>query len=251
MTVEELIKTLGFDSEENKDKADIVKKEFNSITKELNELKIKNTELIEKDTKNKEISDKFDIIVKAYGLDLEAEDFDKMLDDTKDKFIKDGGSGTTPEELKTLNRDLTKARRELEKANTQISELTTQLEGEKNLRITGVKKDAINKALLANKIIKPDQMLDLFLNKVTVDEDGTTVTMKDSAGNEISINDGIADWAKDNPEFVVKDTRGGFGSAGGSNGNNSGNEVSDFMKTIISNRSNNGGGEKSLGELFG
>ena len=93
MTVEELIKTLGFDSEENKDKADIVKKEFNSITKELNEVKGKNNELIEKDVKNKDISDKFDIIVKAYGLDLEAEDFDKMLDEAV-LFINHGGQNS-------------------------------------------------------------------------------------------------------------------------------------------------------------
>ena len=253
MTLEELIKALEFEGEESKGKVDILKKEFNAKQKEINNLTKTNKELTENSAKAKEVSDKFDIVVKAYGLDLEAEDFDKMLDETKDKFVKDAGGGVEPEEVKTLNRELTKTKRELEKANTQITELTTQLEGEKTLRINGVKKDAINKALIANKVIKPDQMLDLFLNKVSVDEDGTTVTMKDATGNEISINDGIADWAKDNPEFVIKETHGGFGSAGGSSGRNN-NEISDFMKAVIEDRNmgNNGGEQqKSLGELFG
>lgn len=260
MDIKELLKALNLEGEDNKEKADILTKEINEKQKEVNALSKKNKELEEANTKlsesseaTKAITDKFDIVVKAYGLDLEAEDFDKMLDDVKDKLVKENGGGTTPEEFKTLTRDLTKAKRELEKANTQVTELTTQLEAEKTMRIDALKRDTIKKALVDNNVLKPDMMVDMFFNKVSVDKDGSTLTMKDSAGNEISIADGIADWAKDNKEFIAKDVRGGLGSAGGTGGSADQNGVSEFMKGVIADRGTTAkvGEGKTLGEMFG
>ena len=260
MSIEELLKALGLDGEENKEKAGILTKEFGEKTKEFNALSKKNKELEESNAKlseslesSKSTKDKFDIVVKAYGLDLEAEDFDKMLDDVKDKIIKENGGGTTPEEFKTLSRDLTKANRDLAKANTQIQELTSQLETEKTMRIDALKRDTIQKALVENNVLKPEMMVDMFFGKVSVDKDGKTLTMKDAAGNEISISDGIADWAKENKEFVKEDVRGGLGSTGGFSNSQDSDGVSDFMKGILAEKanSNNADDGKSLAELFG
>ena len=212
------------------------------------------TTLEEEQAKLSETSQKFDIVVKAFELDTQAEDFDKMLDDVKDKLVKDAGGGSTPEEVKSIRRDLTKAQRDLETANNTVAELTAQLETEKTQRINAVKRDKIQKALIANKVIKPEQMIDLFFGKVEVDKDGSTLTMKDSAGNEISVEDGIADWAKDNPEFVKTDTRGGLGSNGSSSfGSNNEDGMSDFMKSIIADKTQpyGGDGNQSLTDLFG
>lgn len=245
MTIEELLKALGLDGEDEKEKAEILTKEFNEKTKEFNTLSKKNKELEETQAKlseslenSKSITDKFDIVVKAYGLDLEAEDFDKMLDDVKAKIVKDNGGATTPEEFNTVRRDLTKATRDLNKANTQIQELTAQLEAEKNMRIDALKRDTIKKALIDNRILKPDMMVDMFFNKVSVDKDGKTCTMKDEAGNEISIADGIADWAKENKEFVKAETRGGVGSASGGSGDADKNGVSSIVQAMIDSRKN-------------
>lgn len=256
MTFEELIKALGLDAEkdEDKDKVAILKKEYNAKEKSINTLTEENTKFKDEATANKEIVDKFNIVVKAFEIDTNAEDFDKHLDDIKDNFIKQGGEGApTPEEVKILKRDLTKAQRELEKSNTTITELSTQLEAEKTQRINSIKRDAIQKALVSNNVVKPDQFISNFFDKVIVDEDGKTLTMKDAAGNEISVADGVADWAKENPEFVKIDTNGGFGSSGGRNGgNNNDDGVSEFMKSMIesqsgSDNSSNGG----LVEAFG
>lgn len=254
MTLEELIKALGLEGEENKEKAATITKEFNAITKLLNTANKKVKTLEDEQAKLKETSEKFDIVSKAFDLNLETEDFDKMLDDVKDKLVKEAGGGTTPEEIKILKRDFTKAQRELEKANTTVKELSDQLESEKTQRINAVKRDAIQKALVSNRIIKPEQMIDLFFGKVDVDKDGSTLTMKDAAGNEISVVDGIADWAKANPEFVQKETRGGAGSGSGANGGKKDDSgVDDFVKAMIADKNGQGGnGEtKSLGDMFG
>nr|DAF57503.1 MAG TPA: nuclear pore complex protein [Myoviridae sp. ctqfO1] len=254
MTLEELIKALGLEGEENKEKVATITKEFNAITKLLNTANKKVKTLEDEQAKLKETSEKFDIVSKAFDLNLETEDFDKMLDDVKDKLVKEAGGGTTPEEIKILKRDFTKAQRELEKANTTVRELSDQLESEKTQRINAVKRDAIQKALVSNRIIKPEQMIDLFFGKVDVDKDGSTLTMKDAAGNEISVVDGIADWAKANPEFVQKETRGGAGSGSGANGGKKDDSgVDDFVKAMIADKKGqSGNGEtKSLGDMFG
>lgn len=254
MTLEELIKALGLEGEESKEKVAIITKEFNAINKLLNTANKKVKTLEDEQSKLKETSEKFDIVSKAFDLNLETEDFDKMLDDIKDKLVKEAGGGTTPEEIKILKRDFTKAQRELEKANTTVKELSDQLESEKTQRINAVKRDAIQKALVSNRIIKPEQMIDLFFGKVDVDKDGSTLTMKDAAGNEISVVDGIADWAKANPEFVQKETRGGAGSGSGANGGKKDDSgVDDFVKAMIEDKNGQGGnGEtKSLGDMFG
>lgn len=253
MTLEELTKSLGLDTEENKEKAGILKKEYNSLVKSQKTL----SETIEKQEKQlselNPIKEKFDIIVKSYQLNIEAEDFDKMLDDRKTEMVKEAGGGTPPEEVTRLNRELTKSQRDLAASTKQVAELQEKLNIETTHRINGVKKEALHKALTQNNVIKPEQFIDMFINKVDVDKDGITVTMKDETGTELGISDAIADWAKANPEFVKKDVLGGFGSgvegtAGGSH--NSG--LSEIMQSIIAESQNSHpSNNKSLIELFG
>ena len=80
--------------------------------------------------------------------------------------------------------------------------------------------------------------------------------MKDAAGNEISVADGIADWAKENPEFVKVDTSGGFGSNGGKGGKSGQDGVSDVVQNLINAQNANtpmgeGGKPASLTDVFG
>ena len=258
MTIEELVQALGFEGEESKDKVDTLKKEwkekeneFNEVSKKLKAAE-KAVEQMKADAdKNSPIIDKFNIAASSFGFDLEAEDFDKMLDEIKDKIAKEAGNGVTPEEVKQLKRDLTKANRDLEKYQTSLTEVTEQLQAERDLRIGSMKRSAIKKELEAVNALNPEMFVDLFLNKVEVDKDGSTLTMKDAAGNDISVADGIADWAKENTDLVKKNVKGGMGS-GGSNGSGS-DGISDFVKSMIASKANTQGAAegKSLGELFG
>lgn len=252
MTLEELAKALGIDDDENKDKFAILKKEFNSKAKEVNsvidKLNKANTELEAK----KVVDEKLKIFADAFEVDVDAEDLDKAIDEAKEALVKSAGGGTTPDEVKALKRDLTKATRERDKFADDIKSLSEQLEGEKTMRISSAKRTAIQKALVDNKIIKPEQMIDLFFGRVNVDDDGQTMTMKGSDGSDLTIADAIADWAKDNPEFVAVDTKGGIGSNGGSNAfQKKQNELGDFMKGIINNATPKDTSNKSLSDLFG
>lgn len=254
MTLEELTKALGLDTDENKDKASILKKEYNAQQRELNKAK-KDLEASNKSLEdNKASLEKLDIVKKAFNLDFEAEDIDTMIQEKKDEMLKEAGGGATPDEIKELNRELTKLKRQTEKDAKQISELTENLTKEQNMRIDGVKKTAIRKELEKNHVIKPDMFVDMFSNRATVDKDGKTVMITGDDGAELSIVDYIADFANDesNSAFIEKQVHSGFGS-NGSNGNGANTGVSDFMAKIIGdNKSGNENGDgASLAESFG
>lgn len=252
MTLEELAKELGLDTDENKDKFSVLKKEFNAKTKEVNTLTKKVEKLEEGSQSSKDTAEKLDIVKKAFNLDMDAEDFDAMLDEVKDTFAKASGGGVTPEELKELKRELTKSNRERDKAKTSLEELTAKLTEEKNQRIQNNVRDEVRKALDANKIIKPEQTILLFTSKVAVDEDGSTFTIKGDDGSELSIADYVSDWAKDNPEFVKADTKGGAGSGLGGNAGGKGSpmdEADKFMESLLKNKAH--APEKSMQEIFG
>lgn len=253
MTLDELSKALGLDTEENKEKFGILKKEYNAMSKAQKDSTKKIETLEAQIEENKPIIEKFDIVSKAFNLNLEAEDFDAMLDDVKDNMIKEAGGGATPEELKNLRREITKFQRDVATKDKQVAELTEQLNTEKTHRINGVKRDAINKALQSHNVIKPEQFMDYFMNKATIDKDEVTVTLKDDAGNELSVADAVADWAKANPEFVKKDVTGGLGTGQGGKGGSSSNDgVSAIMKSVLDAQSQTKGSEgKTLSDMFG
>ena len=252
MNLEELVKSLGLEGDEHKEKVAILKKEYNATQKALHKLEDENAKLNETVTADKAVADKLNIVVNAFGLDLKAKDFDENIESAKDKLIKEAGGGTTPEEIKELKRNLTKANRSIDESNKTIQELTTQLEAEKTMRINGVKRSTLRKELTKNNIIKSDMFVDTFFSKVKVDEDGKTCTITGDDGTELSVADYIADWAADNPEFVSQTQKGGMGSNGGSNGSSDPNAISPFMQTLIKNKQSAGtNGGKSLSDLFG
>ena len=251
MDFDELLKALGLDTEDAKDKATILKKEYNASKKEINELNEIVKKLTEGVEASKETAEKLDIVVKAFGLDIGAEDFDKNIQESKDKLIKEAGGGTDPDEVKQIKLDLNRTKRELDKSSKTIEELTVQLEGEKTQRLNNVKRTAIQKAVIKNNFIDPEVSIDLFINKATVDEDGVTVTMKGADGTDLPVADAIADWAKDHEGFIKKEVKGGMGSNGNNNGGGQ-NEVSPFMQNLIKQQSNNASGQsKSLADVFG
>lgn len=255
MTYEELIKSLGLDTEENKEKAAILKKEFNAQQKEIKKLTDANTELTANVEAGKAVAERLNSVVTAFGLDIEAKDFDENIENAKEAIIKAAGGGTTPEEIKELKLSKTKAERENKKFAEQIAELTEQLTAEKTQRLNNVKRDAIHKAVVKNNLVDPETSIELFVNLAQVDEDGKTVTMTMGDGTVLPIMDGIADWAKEHPAFVSKKVSGGAGSGSGSNAfdGGKGGEVSPFMQNLVADSfgSSNNGQSQSLESMFG
>lgn len=215
MTLEELIKSLGLDTDENKDKAGILKKEFNAKAKEANDAS-KKSEKFEKQLEAlSKVEEQLKIVKDAFKLDLDAEDFDAMVDEVKESLSTATKIDPVDQnELKDLRREKTRLTRERDNLDKQYKQAVEQLGVEKTNRINQRKAAEIRKALDTNKILKPEQMVDLFSSRVITDDEGEVFTIKGSDGSEFSINDYIADWAKDNPEFVIAETKGGAGSGG-------------------------------------
>lgn len=239
MTLKELIAALKLEEEAAK----TLTAEFNEKEKAVNDYKRK-VEKAEKEMATlKDSKEKFDIVVKAFKLDTKAEDFDKMLDDVKDSFV--AGDKKTAEDFKELNRELTKTKRELENAKKENEKITSELGAEKEARVKSVKQSAILKELQANNVIKAEQWVSRFFAEASLDEDGKSIFMLDGAGKEIPLKDGIAEWAKANPEFVKANVRGGTGSGAGTGEDSKASE--EFINSLIG-ESETGG--KTLGELF-
>ena len=76
MTYEELVKALGLDADESKDKAVILKKEYNAYQKEIKDLTDNVAELTATIEADKVVAEKFNSVVNAFGLDINAKDFD-------------------------------------------------------------------------------------------------------------------------------------------------------------------------------
>lgn len=255
MNFEELVKSLGLEGDDSKDKVAILKKEYNARQKELKTLNDNIAKLNEDIEANKVIASRFNTVVTAFGLDVEATDFDSNIETAKEKLIKDAGVDKVPdEEIKALKTKLTKAERENKNYAEQVSTLSEQLKAEQTQRVDRVKRDAIHKAVLKNNIIDPETSIDLFLGLTKVEEDGKTVTMMMSDGTELPVHDGIADWAKEHPKYVEKKPVGGMGSNGGSS-NSANSDVSPFMQSLIKdkadNRNINSNSGQSLGSVFG
>jgi len=103
MTLEELAKALGIDGEEDKGKFATLKKEFNAKAKEVNKLTETVTKMTEEAEASKEVANKLNAVVTAFGVDLEAKDFDESVENAKENIIKEAGGGATPDEIKELN----------------------------------------------------------------------------------------------------------------------------------------------------
>ena len=251
MDLEELTKALGLDTEEMKEKAAILKKEYNASQKAIHKLEDEKKTLNETLEANKQTVERFDILVKAFGVDVNAKDFDEGIEQAKESLIKEAGGSTTPEEIKELKRNLTKATRQVGENAKTIKDLTSQLNAEKTMRLSNVKRATIRKALESVHAVKPDMFVDLFFNKTKVEDDGKTCTIVGDDGVELSVADHIADWAKDNEDLIAAQPKGGAGS-GGANGGNVSNEVSPFMQNIIANKQKGVSTQgKSLVEMFG
>ena len=241
MTLEELIKALGLEE----DKANILKKEYNAKEKELSKANEKVKKLEKVESENKESLEKLEIIKKAFKIDTDSEDLDKHLDEIKDSFAKEVKGA---EDYKELSRELTKANRELEKTKKELATANESLATEKAERVKGVKNTSILKELQAHNVIKAEQWLGKFFNEVTLDEDGN-LYMKGEDGKEVTMQDGISEWANENPEFIKVETKGGMGSGLGGNSKDK-DGISDFMKSLIGeNKSTEQ--KQTLGEMFG
>lgn len=219
MDIEALIKLLGLDETQAAKFRETYKKYDDTVQTKIKQsqdnLKIEKGKVVASTKELKEFKEKVEVITDAFNIDLDAEDIDKAVADAKEEIGKTGGS-VTPEEVKEMQRELTKTLRDNKKLKEKFEETSKTLIAEKGKRQDQLKRSEIKKALIKEGVIKSDQMVDLFIHKAKFDDNGEKLFITDKDGTELTVSDFIADWAKESPELVDAKLKGGAGSGAGS-----------------------------------
>ena len=151
------------------------------------------------------------------GLDLE--DADDVADKAKnlkaalDTFAQ---GGKKPTEVAKQITDLTA---QVNKVTKQLDAMTKTAQEEKTKRLDGMKMAKAVELLSKGHAASPENMAKLLESNIIVkDDESLAYNGKDG---EISLEDGVADWLKENSWAVKANGGGGSGSPNGGNGGGS------------------------------
>ena len=151
------------------------------------------------------------------GLDLE--DADDVADKAKnlkaalDTFAQ---GGRKPTEVAKQITDLTA---QVNKVTKQLDAMTKTAQEEKTKRLNGMKMAKAVELLSKGHAASPENMAKLLEGNIIVkDDESLAYNGKDG---EISLEDGVADWLKENSWAVKANGGGGSGSPNGGNGGGS------------------------------
>lgn len=177
----------------------------------------------------KAATERLETILETFEIDGEAEDLEEAIETAKAKLqsAKDGGAAAP--EVAQLQKDLSKLQREFKKLQITNTENEKLLGEERTKRHNGMKNQALLAALAENKAIKPDKLVKLLLDNVTIGEDDSLVFVADD-GAEVTVSEGVKGWLSGNPEFMTNSQNAGGGSGGGTGG---GSGKSSFAEALL------------------
>lgn len=233
MDIEAIIKLLGLEGDEAEKLRVKLTAEQTKFDKKVEQLNGSITKLKEdiktKGSDNDTATERLTSVLELLDVDADSEDFDTAVQDAIESIRTEAGKAT-PEDIKKLQRELTKAERANAKLKKEHEEVTKTLEDEKGRRQNEVKRREIVKVMKENNIINPEELADLFILKAKVNDDDS-LTILDSDGTELAIADAISDWAESHTEFVDSNQAGGAG--GGTGGGAGGVAEQSLLKEII------------------
>ena len=135
----------------------------------------------------------------------------KSLKTTLDQFAQ---GGKKPDEVAKQITTLTK---QFETVSQQLAEMTKEKEAERTKRLNGVKMAKAVELLTKGNAVSPQNMAKLIESDIIVkDDESLAYNGKDG---EISLEDGVNNWLKENSWAVKVNGAGGGGSNGGASGN--------------------------------
>lgn len=135
----------------------------------------------------------------------------KNLKTTLDQFAQ---GGKKPNEVAKQITTLTK---QFETVSQQLAEMTKEKEAERTKRLNGVKMAKAVELLTKGNAVSPQNMAKLIESDIIVkDDESLAYNGKDG---EISLEDGVNNWLKENSWAVKVNGIGGGGSNGGADGN--------------------------------
>lgn len=141
----------------------------------------------------------------------DAADKARAIKATLDTFAQ---GGKKPDEVAKQITDLTA---QVGKVTKQLEDMTKTAEAEKSKRLNGVKMAKITELLTKGNAASPQNMAKLLEGSAIVkDDESLAFTGKD--GKEMSLEDGVSGWLKENSWAIKASGTGGSGSNGGGNG---------------------------------
>jgi hypothetical protein len=183
------------------------------------------------ETKQAETLAKLQKVAASLGLDLEAEDFDgvlegqkKVVEDLKKELTvaKTQGDQSKQEEIRKALTEAqeakdqtTKLQKELDKRSKEVADLGTKYSTEKEKRLAILKTQGLTQALIDSKAVKPSVISKMLLQNVKVDEATDELLFVDEKGAEVSLAEGVKAFLGANPEFVANVQNPGAGSPPG------------------------------------
>lgn len=151
-------------------------------------------------------------LIEALGLN----DGDEVIENAKelkatlDQFAQ---GGKKPDEVAKQITTLTK---QFETVSQQLAEMTKEKEAERTKRLNGVKMAKAVELLSKGNAVSPQNMAKLIEGDIIVkDDESLAYNGKDG---EISLEDGVTNWLKENSWAVKVNGAGGGGSNGGAGG---------------------------------
>ena len=183
------------------------------------------------ETKQAETLAKLQKVATSLGIDLEAEDFDGVLEgqkivveDLKKELIvaKTQGDQSKQEEIRKALTEAQEAKdqtaklqKELDKRAKEVADVTGKYTTEKDKRIAILKTQGLTQALAEAKAVKPSVISKMLLPNVKVDETSDELLFVDEKGAEVSLSEGVKAFLGANPEFVVNVQNPGAGTPPG------------------------------------
>lgn len=149
------------------------------------------------------LTDGEDVVEKAKGMKA-----------TLDQFAQ---GGKKPDEVAKQITTLTK---QVETVTTQLADMTKQADEQRAKYIASQKMAKAVEALTKGNAAAPKDMAKLLLDNIKVnDDDSLAYTGAD--GKDVSVEDGVNSWLKDNAWAVKVNNNGGGGAGGGAGGGES------------------------------
>lgn len=135
----------------------------------------------------------------------------KAMKDTLDTFAQ---GGKKPDEVAKQIIDLTT---QVSKVTEQLGAMTKTAQAEKAKRLNSMKMAKAIELLTNGNAASPKNMAQLLENNIIVRDD-ESLAYTGADGKELSLEDGVSSWLKENSWAVKANGNGGSGSVGGNTG---------------------------------
>lgn len=214
MTVEELIKALGLEAENAEKLKTFVETQSKASQAKITKLTGEVKQLKEDKKAAQTLQERLEAIADAFGVDVEAEDFDASIDAAKDELLKGKEGAESTQEAAQLKRDFAKLQRDHKKLQSTYETVEKTLGEERGKRQNELRMRSIIESMTKANFKHPELAARLIKEDVFVGDDDR-VYYKGESGEELDLVEAVQTLAQKYPDYLADKQTGGAGSAAG------------------------------------